>query len=447
MDTQHRERQHQVDGDQDDLTRGTPGDPARFGVSLQVAGPLRPPSPRVGELMRRAAALALENERMVEAINDDAAALLPPAILADPGLAASTRAATRVNIVHWLGQVMVDPGLPVRPARSREGLALARDLIRRGYDTSALHTYLSGQNVAWHYWMQLCFRMTHEVDELQELLDHSARSIFTFVQDTITYLGSAMRDERDALRHGTTADRLELVSLILDGSPVELDIAGARLGHDLRPLQTTAIFWTDPSVPQGSDDLQQAALAAAQFAKLSPPLAVPATSVSLWAWFSSTDKPDVTAIADSVKPFRGVRVAIGATAPGLQGFRQSHADALTTQRLMFRAPAGLRSATFDEVRVVSLVTADGERAYEYVHRTLGALADADPVLRETLRVYLREDSNAARTARALYTHRNTILNRVAKAEALLPTPLPGRGLPVGLALEIVRWLGCVPTAP
>src|SRR5947209_7459431 len=121
--------------------RARPADPGSWPASLKVTGPGRPLSPRVAELMRRAASLALANDRLV---------------------------------------------------------------------------------------------------------DHSARSIFTFVQDTISYLTVAMREEREALRHGTNADRLELVSVLLDGSPVEIDLAGARLGHDMRAQQTAAIFWTEP---------------------------------------------------------------------------------------------------------------------------------------------------------------------------------------------------------
>jgi DNA-binding PucR family transcriptional regulator len=69
------------------------------------------------------------------------------------------------------------------------------------------------------------------------------------------------------------------------------------------------------------------------------------------------------------------------------------------------------------------------------------VAAAEPELRETLRVYVREGLSASRAARALFTHRNTVLNRVARAQELLPVPLAQHGLEVGLALEIVRWLG------
>jgi PucR-like helix-turn-helix protein len=53
----------------------------------------------------------------------------------------------------------------------------------------------------------------------------------------------------------------------------------------------------------------------------------------------------------------------------------------------------------------------------------------------------RSRFSAARVARALYTHRNTILNRLRRAERLLPLPLAGHGIEVGAALEIAQWLG------
>ena len=104
-------------------------------------------------------------------------------------------------------------------------------------------------------------------------------------------------------------------------------------------------------------------------------------------------------------------------------------------------PADLRVASFADVQLVALVAHDEERAAEFVSRTLGELAHADPDLRHTLRVYIREQFSASRAARALFAHRNTVLNRLQRAERLLPAPLEHQGLEVGLALEIVHWLG------
>jgi DNA-binding PucR family transcriptional regulator len=75
-----------------------------------------------------------------------------------------------------------------------------------------------------------------------------------------------------------------------------------------------------------------------------------------------------------------------------------------------------------------------------VARTLGPLAEGHDELRETLRTWLAEGSNASRTAARLPAHRNTVLARLARAQELLPAPVEGRRLQVALALELARWL-------
>jgi DNA-binding PucR family transcriptional regulator len=91
-----------------------------------------------------------------------------------------------------------------------------------------------------------------------------------------------------------------------------------------------------------------------------------------------------------------------------------------------------------------LVAHDEDTAREFVTRTLGELATADRVLREALRTYIREEFSPTCAAKVLFTHRNTVLNRLGRAKDMFPIPLSGRGMEVGLALEMVRWLGSRP---
>jgi DNA-binding PucR family transcriptional regulator len=58
-----------------------------------------------------------------------------------------------------------------------------------------------------------------------------------------------------------------------------------------------------------------------------------------------------------------------------------------------------------------------------------------------VRTYIREQCNASRTAERLYTHRNTVLRRLARADELLPRPLAEDVIGVGAALEVLRWRG------
>jgi DNA-binding PucR family transcriptional regulator len=136
-----------------------------------------------------------------------------------------------------------------------------------------------------------------------------------------------------------------------------------------------------------------------------------------------------------------VRVALGTPATGIEGFRRSHFQAFATQRLLARLASAVQLARYESVRVVSLATQDERQAQDFVTETLGDLVGASPTVRDTLRTYLQLQSNATRAAAALYTHRNTIVSRLAKAEQLLPRPLDQSAFEVALALEILHWSG------
>jgi DNA-binding PucR family transcriptional regulator len=336
--------------------------------------------------------------------------------------------------------MMRDPGARVPANLSPEVLAIARDAVRRGADQMLLSTYHASQNVAWRYCMQVILSMSSDVPTLREALDFAARSIFQFVDDTVAALHEQIERERAALTRGTHAERFEVVSLILEGAPIAGDRAGARLGYDLRRRHTAAIVWSDPGTAD-QEELDRAAEALARSAGADRPLTVIASGSSRWVWFATPRDGDPDEARAAIEDTPRVRVALGLAAAGIGGFRRSHLDALATQRLMHSAAEELRIARFSDVQLVALAANDIEQAAEFVARTLGDLASAEPELRNTLRTYIRERFNAARAARTLFTHRNTILNRLERAEQLLPAPLEHHGLEVGLALEIAHWLG------
>jgi DNA-binding PucR family transcriptional regulator len=401
-----------------------------------------PPPARVAALMQAAAARLLEGdvEARLAAVDEASLAAAPTEVRNDPALVVSMRASTRANLLHWVRQVLADPTAPVPPSLRPESVELARDLVRRGLDARALDTYRAGQNAAWQQWMDVCFALTGDVAELRMLLEHSARSIFGYVDATAASITALVDAERDVLVGTTHAQRLETVGLVLEGAPIAVDVASTRLGHDVRRRQLAAVLWRDPGA---ADDgrLERAAEAVARALAVPRPLTVVASALSLWVWYVVEGPPDAGALDAVLARHPGVRLALGGVAAGLDGFRRSHLDAIETQRLMMRSPAPLRVSTYDDVRVAALLAGDEARAYAFVDRVLGDLAGADPALLATLRTYLREGSSATRTARALYTHRNTVLNRLARARALLPAPLERHPLAVGLALELVHWLG------
>ena len=402
-----------------------------------------PLSPQAADLVRRIARTVLDEPAdLMDQIHAAVVAAADEPLRSEPVLAAEVAASTRSNVLHWAAGIARDPGGRVPANLTPEVLVIAREAFRRGIEQTVYTTYHAGQNVLQAYWMRTAFALSADPAVLRQALAAGSASVAGFVEDMVAALSEQLRREHADLARSSHARRFEVVSLILDSAPITTGRAGAQLGYDLRRRHTAAVLWTDPRRPD------QAALAAAAEAlgpvtRARQVLTVIASSSSVWAWLAAAADTGAAAITAATAAHPAVRVAVGPAGTGADGFRRSHFDAVATQRLMSRRP-DLRVARFADVQLVALALADEQGAREFVARTLGTLADADPDLRDTLCVYIGEQFSAARAARALYTHRNTVLNRLQRAERLLPHRLAGHGLEIGVALEIAQWLGTQP---
>lgn len=408
--------------------------------SAQYAGAVtwERPSPRVRELIRQGAEIALHAPP--EWFDELDAATLNAgsrAVAEDPVLAAATRRTNRSNLLFWAAANVRDPGAPVPANLGPEPLGIARDLVRRGLNESALDSYRVGENVAWRRWMDVAFTLTSDPAELRELLDVSSRSISAFIDATVAGISARMELEREELTRGSHAERREVVALVLDGAPITRERAEARLGYPLGRTHTAAVVWSDDAEPD-LRALDRAADALARAAGTGPALTVIASAATRWVWVPG--RPDVDAVRAAVA-LLPVRLALGTAAAGVDGFRRSHLDALTTQRMLARTGSAQRIAAYEDVELVSLLTQDPERAEQFVKRALGDLESAGRELHDAVSTYLAQGCNVSRAAARLYTHRNTLLRRLARADQLLPRPLAANPLQVGVALEVLRWRG------
>ncbi len=401
-----------------------------------------PPPERIAALIRVAAVAFVSDPTEVFAEVDAAVLAAAPSRLAgDPAITAAAIATDHANILHWSHANIARPGERVPANLSADVLDLARDIVRRGLGDATLNIYRIGQNVAWRAWMSRAFALSEDPAELRELLDVTARSIFAFVDETVAGIQELIDREREQLAGGARAERLETVNLILDGAPISSARASERLRYELAREHTAAVIWSEATASE-EGELERAAEALARSAGARRPFTVLAGARSMWAWYAGRAPSEDATLRAELAATPGVRVAIGSSASGIEGFRRAHLDALATQRLMNRTSATLELAAYADVQLVALLAHDEQGAAEFVTRTLGELAGMDAhELRETLRVYIREEFSTSRAARALFAHRNTVLNRIARARELLPAPLEQRGLQVGLALEVVHWLG------
>ncbi|MEH3078168.1 MAG: helix-turn-helix domain-containing protein [Quadrisphaera sp.] len=319
-----------------------------------------------------------------------------------------------------------------------EALETARDLVRRGLDQRALEAYRAVQGVVWRQWTATCFELTDDPALLRELLDVSALSISTFLDDTVAAVVEHMDAERAELTRGAHAERRAVVTLLLEGAPIGRARAEAQLGYGLTGPHTAAVVWTTEA---GTDRLEAAADAVARAAGTGRRLTVVAGATALWLWLPVAGEVAADDLARHLVATPPVRVALGRAGRDVEGFRRSHLDALTAQRLLARLTSPRQVVRYEDVKLVDLVTADPARVEEFIGDTLGALAEAPSEVRDAVLTHVRELGSVTRTAQRLFTHRNTVLRRLARADELLPRPLAEDALAVATALEVLRWRG------
>lgn len=398
-----------------------------------------PPSLRIRELIRQGAEIALSAPPELHEAVDRAVSAANPAVAQDPELFAASSRTNRSNLLYWASANVRDPGAPVPGNCGPEPLAIARDMVRRGVESDTIDAYRVGHNAAWRLWMQIAFDLTDDPDELRELLDVTAQSINAFIDDTIAGINAQMQRERDDLTRGSHADRREVIALILDGAPITRQRAEERLGYRLDQDHTAAIIWSEQpdADPRQLDHIAEALGHAAR----SRPLSILASTATRWVWVSGPAAPPIDELRRVLQVQPAIRMAIGPTVGGMEGFRRSHLDARTTQRMLGRLRSPQQIATFNDVELVSLLTDDTGRADDFIRHTLGELATAEPELRQTVSTFIAERHNATSAAERLYLHRNTLMRRLAHAERILPTSLQRNSVHIAVALEVLHWRG------
>jgi DNA-binding PucR family transcriptional regulator len=368
-----------------------------------------------------------------------------PALGADATMTAEVRASNRANAEAVLA-VLERPesaldGADVPP----EALDVVRTVVRRGLDLELIYrAYRRGQSVLWNDFMACAAEVAGPDDDVVGFLTESSALLFDYIDLVIAQVIAAAQREREDIVGGALSRRIEAVRLILDGAPLDVGNASERLGHDLQQWHTALVLWSEP----GSDSpgaLESAALQLARSVDARPPLTIVAGVSSLWAWIGTSQVPATDALrAVEQRLPDGVRVAVGSTREGMGGFRASHVEALDVQALVDSRGGGGALSLHEDHEVALLLGGDARSAADFVQRVLGGLAEDSPVaegLRETVRIFLAEGGNAPRVAARMFTHRNTVLQRVERASRLLGYRPEENRLSVAVALELAHHLG------
>ncbi|MGD6755838.1 PucR family transcriptional regulator [Streptomyces sp. BH105] len=396
------------------------------------------PSERVCELIRQIAEsrLPVPDEVVDQVWRASQRAARQREYVDDPVLAEADRRLCKANMTHWLVSNMQEPGRRVTPAKDREMLIIARDLVLRGMDLEELESWRAAQRVGWGLWVDQCFVATDDREELRELMEVSANSLTTYIDDSIAAVATYADEIRGELGFGAQAQRHTTVQLLLQGARISRARAEEQLGHPLAGHHVAAILWVDS--PVDAHELERGAENVMWTCGATRRLTLPPSTSALWLWLPVDEVPPTADVLRVLEKTPGVRATLGRPGSGLTGFRQSHLDAAAAQRLLARVGSPRKVVRYEDVHLVDLLTADPSQASEFVSRTLGGLATADPVLQCTVRTYVAEGYSVSRTADRLFAHRNTIDRRLAKARTLLPRPLDHDPTSVSAALMLVE---------
>ena len=353
--------------------------------------------------------------------------------------------------VEAFGAVLTQDVPPTRIDAPWLTLKYARRLAWEGVSVDEIvRGYRLGQEVVFERLASFAGAHVKDAAEVAEFMRWAGGLSFRFVDVVCTHVVEEYAAERDRLLSGAIARRAEMVRALVARERVDLVEAERILRYRLAGTHVAMLLW--PSNAQEDRELaslDRAATAVARLLGCDYPLVIHDAPelLALWATVSADDPIPWTEV-ERLLDERGVVMAAGSPQPGVAGFRASRRQA---ERGRAVGAAGAQTASdgrplsllrYEEISLVSLLTDDIDAARAFVSEELGRLAaddDASAALRATLLEVTR--SGAQKASEVLFLHRNTVAQRVRKAEELIGRPLAGRQQEVEAALLVCKWLG------
>ena len=143
-----------------------------------------------------------------------------------------------------------------------------------------------------------------------------------------------------------------------------------------------------------------------------------AGKIHLWV---TTDRPPPTPRVEDLRVPPPLLVGIGEPHPGPDGFRRTFLEA--SDALGLAASLGDHGGvSYGDAALAIVLSRDEERARWFVEHELGDLATDSPDMadmRNTLRTFFETRMRIAPAAERLFLHRNTLINRLERIQAVL----------------------------
>ncbi|MEV8615081.1 helix-turn-helix domain-containing protein [Amycolatopsis sp. NPDC051373] len=373
-----------------------------------------------------------------------------PPLRGDDAIVKALQASVMENVTTLLHifENDIPPGDIEAPVAAKE---YAKRLAQRNMPITALvRAYRIGH---WRF-LQWCLQ---ELDRQEADGDLCAATNLRMLKVSFSYIDRVTERlievhqmERDRWLLAQTAVRAARVRDILAEKEVDLDWAEPALGYRLRQHHLGLVAWL-PEPTRGDVGLARldrlTTKIAEEFECPARPLFVPRDEIVSWAWLPLGSHSDVcwerlSSVVENRDP--SVRVCAGRVAPGIEGFRSTHRQALCAQELASVAISGAQLTAYSHVAPIALMCTHFEDLRAWVWSVLGPLAVDDERsarLRETVQIFLATGSSYAGTASSQILHKNTVQYRIRKAEKIMGRTVQEGRTDLEVALLAVEYLG------
>lgn len=338
-------------------------------------------------------------------------------------------------------------------------LEYARRLAQRGVPMNALtRAYRIGHALVLDVAGEEINRAGFAPETSLAIFERMTSVTFRYIDWISQQVVAVYEDERDrwlANRNSTQALR---VREVLSGNDSDPEAVTAAIRYPMRRQHLAVVLWWPGEDKQSvgraaaHDDalakLEQFLRAAADHVGTQgSPLFLAADQRTGWGWLplSGATAPGASA---QLRQFTDAHpgapaVAVGTPLPSVDGFRQSHRQALRAHGVAVTANlTGVTAADAPGFAAAALMGENQNNAREFVHAVLGPLAGSsgnDARLRETLQVFLRHGGSYTAAAEELVVHFNTVKYRVGRALERRGRPLGDDRLDVEMALLLSQW--------
>jgi hypothetical protein len=344
------------------------------------------------------------------------------------GLSEALRDSCYGNMRAVLAALRSDRETP--SATPPEAVEEARVTARSGTSLNALlHTYRVGHAVVLERFIDLVEESELSAHARQGVLRIGSRYLFSYIDAMSGMVTQEFTRERDRLVRSSGQRRAQLVSDVLRGAWV----GAADLAYDLDAEHLAVVI----AGPEAEIDLSR--LAEGLDRKL---ISVAGTGHTLWGWIGGRrpfSDPELSRLAD-FRASEGTTLGIGEPGSEIEGFRESHQQALAAFRV--GKQLGRRACRYDDVVLEAIAIGNESAARRMVERELGPLlepAERQATLRATLEAYLGVAMNASSAAAVLGVSDRTVANRIHQAEEILGRSVACRSAELSVALRLARF--------